>query len=88
MMESYRNAAGWVCHRTTVNVGFIEDDYSPEQLNQTARLLTAQLAAMWDSIPYQFSPYLRETPNKKGPQNAGLVLSESCKFTCFQTPYE
>jgi transposase len=42
LVESYRNAAGRVCHRTIVNVGFVDDDYSPEQLNQTARLLTAR----------------------------------------------
>lgn len=42
LVESYRNADGRVCHRTILNIGFIEDDYSPEQLNQTARILTAR----------------------------------------------
>src|SRR5450432_2619555 len=40
LVESYRNAAGMVCHRTILNIGFIDDDYSAEQLNQTARILT------------------------------------------------
>jgi len=40
LVESYRNAEGRVCHRTIVNIGFIDDDYSAEQLNQTARILT------------------------------------------------
>ncbi len=40
LVESYRNAQGRVCHRTILNIGFIEDDYSAEQLNQTARILT------------------------------------------------
>lgn len=40
LVESYRNAEGRVCHRTVLNIGFIDDDYSPEQLNQTARILT------------------------------------------------
>ena len=40
LVESYRNAEGRVCHRTILNIGFIEDEYSPEQLNQTARILT------------------------------------------------
>ncbi len=40
LVESYRNVEGRVCHRTILNIGFIEDDYSPEQLNQTARILT------------------------------------------------
>lgn len=40
LVESYRNAEGRVCHRTILNIGFIDDDYSPEQLNQTARILT------------------------------------------------
>ena len=40
LVESYRNVDGRVCHRTILNIGFIEDDYSPEQLNKTARMLT------------------------------------------------
>ncbi|MEJ7678354.1 MAG: IS1634 family transposase [Segetibacter sp.] len=40
LVESYRNAEGRVCHRTILNIGFIDDDYSAEQLNQTARILT------------------------------------------------
>jgi transposase len=39
-VESYRNAEGRVCHRTILNIGFIDDDYNTEQLNQTARILT------------------------------------------------
>lgn len=42
LVESYRNVAGRVSHRTILNIGFIEDDYSAEQLNLTARLLTAR----------------------------------------------
>lgn len=40
LVESYRNAEGRVCHRTILNIGFISDTYTPEQLNQTARILT------------------------------------------------
>lgn len=42
LVESYRNAEGRVCHRTILNIGFIEADYTPEQLNLTARLLTTR----------------------------------------------
>lgn len=42
LVESYRNAEGRVCHRTILNIGFIDDDYSADQLNQTARILTAR----------------------------------------------
>lgn len=42
LVESYRNIEGRVCHRTILNIGFIEDDYTAEQLNQTARILTAR----------------------------------------------
>jgi transposase len=42
LAESYRNAEGRVCHRTILNIGFIEDDYTPEQLKLTARLLTTR----------------------------------------------
>lgn len=40
LVESYRNAQGRVCHRTILNIGFIEDELSPEQLNIIARTLT------------------------------------------------
>jgi transposase len=42
LVESYRNAEGRVCHRTILNIGFIDDDYTPEQLNQASRILTAR----------------------------------------------
>lgn len=40
LVESYRNADGRVCHRTILNIGFIEDKLSVEQLNTIARTLT------------------------------------------------
>lgn len=40
LVESYRNVEGRVCHRTILNVGFIEDELTPEQLNTIARTLT------------------------------------------------
>ena len=40
LVESYRNETGRVCHRTILNLGFIEDRYTPEQLNQVAKILT------------------------------------------------
>lgn len=42
LVESYRNAEGRVCHRTILNIGFIDNTYSADQLNQTARILTAR----------------------------------------------
>ena len=42
LVESYRNSDGRVCHRTILNIGFIEDDYTPEQLNEVGKLLTAR----------------------------------------------
>jgi transposase len=42
LVESYRNETGRVCHRTILNLGFISSEYSPGQLNQVARLLTAR----------------------------------------------
>jgi transposase len=42
LVESYRSVEGRVCHRTILNIGFIEDSYTPEQLNLTSRLLTAR----------------------------------------------
>jgi transposase len=42
LVESYRNEAGRVCHRTILNIGFISNEYSVEQLNFVSRLLTAR----------------------------------------------
>jgi hypothetical protein len=42
LVESYRDAESRVCHRTILNVGFIDDDYSADELNHTARILTAK----------------------------------------------
>lgn len=39
LVESYRNADNRICHRTILNVGFIEDT-SPEQLNKIQKHLT------------------------------------------------
>lgn len=40
LVESYRNTTGRVCHRTILNIGFLEDPLTPEQLNIIARSLT------------------------------------------------
>jgi Transposase DDE domain len=40
LVESYRNSSGRVCHRTILNIGFLEEDISPEILNLVARRLT------------------------------------------------
>jgi transposase len=39
LVESYRNADNRICHRTIVNVGFMEDA-TPEQLSRIQKLLT------------------------------------------------
>ncbi len=40
IVESYRNATGRVCHRTILNIGFLEVALSQKQLNTIARALT------------------------------------------------
>lgn len=40
IVESYRNATGRVCHRTILNIGFLEQMLTAEQLNHIARALT------------------------------------------------
>lgn len=42
LVESYRNNDDRVCHRTILNVGFLED-LKPEQLNLIQRILTAKV---------------------------------------------
>jgi hypothetical protein len=39
LVESYRNAENRVCHRTILNVGYMED-VTPEQLNKIQKQLT------------------------------------------------
>ena len=41
LVENYRNSTGRVCHRTILNIGFLEDPLIPEQLNLISRTLTA-----------------------------------------------
>jgi hypothetical protein len=38
-IESYRNEKGRVCHRTLLNVGFLDDLVTTDQLNQIRRIL-------------------------------------------------
>ena len=40
LVESYRNAEGRVCHRTILNVGFLNAELSIDQLNLISRTLT------------------------------------------------
>lgn len=40
LVESYRNADDRICHRTLLNVGFMEDITSGEQLNKIQKILT------------------------------------------------
>ncbi|MDR3140552.1 MAG: hypothetical protein LBU37_02305 [Tannerellaceae bacterium] len=41
LVESYRNAEDRICHRTMLNIGFLEmNEVKPEQLNQIQKILT------------------------------------------------
>lgn len=43
LIESYRNETGRVCHRTLLNVGFLDDLVSIDELNQVRRILCNRL---------------------------------------------
>lgn len=43
LVESYRNSDGRVCHRTMLNLGFLEG-LSPEQMNLIQKILTERVA--------------------------------------------
>lgn len=45
IVESYRNADSRVCHRTLLNVGFLEEKLTPEQLNAIGKSLTLMYEA-------------------------------------------
>lgn len=40
LVESYRSEEGRVCHCIILNQRFMGQEYNPEQINKTARLLT------------------------------------------------
>jgi transposase len=40
LVESYRNADNKICHRTILNVGFIDEDLTPDRLNKIQKELT------------------------------------------------
>ncbi len=40
LVESYRNSEGRICHRTVLNIGFLKQELSVEQLDAVSRLLT------------------------------------------------
>ena len=40
LVESYRNADDRICHRTILNVGFMEEDTTAEQRNKIQKHLT------------------------------------------------
>jgi hypothetical protein len=39
LIESYRNADNRVCHRTLLNVGFLDKEVDIDRLNQVRRIL-------------------------------------------------
>ena len=64
LVESFRDVAGKVSHRTILNVGFIDDQFTPEQLNQVARILNARyeqkqlLFEVTDTVVLEFAESL------------------------------
>jgi hypothetical protein len=50
LVESYRTETGRVNHRTIINVGFLEQSITPEQLNAVARRLTDMLYQLKQSL--------------------------------------
>jgi len=59
LVESYRNSTGRVCHRTILNVGFLEDELTSTQLNIIARSLTA-IYEKKESIFDQTDPLIKK----------------------------
>ena len=46
LVESYRNLEDRVCHRTMLNVGFISNQLTPEQLNVIQKILTQKVVGV------------------------------------------
>lgn len=51
LVESYRDVTGKIYHRTILNIGFIDDQLSPEQMNLIARTLTLRYEHKSDLFP-------------------------------------
>jgi transposase len=49
LVESYRNSNDRVCHRTILNIGFLEG-VSPKQLNQIQKILTAKVENLHSGV--------------------------------------
>ena len=68
LVESYRNSDGRVCHRTMLNVGFLEaDGVSTEQMNKIKKLIQrvrveqAQTQKILFDTPLNKSPLVKPT---------------------------
>lgn len=59
LVESYRNSTGRVCHRTILNIGFLEDILTSEQLNTISRSLT-DIYEKKQSIFNQIDPLIQK----------------------------
>lgn len=79
MVESYRNADGRVCHRTILNIGFIEDLLSAEQLNTIARTLT-DIYERKESLFTQKDPIINKWVSKLWSQ---IVASQKLDLTLY-----
>jgi hypothetical protein len=79
LVESYRNADGRVCHRTILNIGFIEDLLSAEQLNTIARTLT-DIYERKESLFTQKDPIINKWVSKLWSQ---IVASQKLDLTLY-----
>jgi F0F1-type ATP synthase delta subunit len=59
LVESYRNADNRVCHRTILNVGFIEE-LTAEQLNQIQKQLTEKYEHKQPVFQREDDPIVRQ----------------------------
>lgn len=79
LVESYRNADGRVCHRTILNIGFIEDLLSAEQLNTIARTLP-DIYERKESLFTQKDPIINKWVSKLWSQ---IVVSQKLDLTLY-----
>ncbi|MFT6810593.1 MAG: hypothetical protein ACJA01_003838 [Saprospiraceae bacterium] len=79
MVESYRNADGRVCHRAILNIGFIEELLSAEQLNTIARTLP-DIYERKESLFTQKDPIINKWVSKLWSQ---IVASQKLDLTLY-----
>jgi hypothetical protein len=92
LVESYRNIVGRVCHRTILNVGFLQDDLTPDHLYMIQKILTNRVEGKSDLFEQDdplvkacVDKYWQEMIAKKRVDIAGITPEQKAKLVDIET---